>query len=85
MLLDKFPPMTGAASSNRVGVVDGGKDQHDALIRGAHCVTKVTLHDSGLPSSRFVGRGAVFCIRPRAASMISIFAALAMRGGTKSE
>jgi hypothetical protein len=28
MLLDKFPPMTGAASPNRVDVVDGGKDQH---------------------------------------------------------
>src|SRR5580765_6537784 len=28
MLLDNFPPMTGAASPNRVGVVDGGKDQH---------------------------------------------------------
>ena len=27
MLLNKFPPMTGAATSNRVGVVDGGKDQ----------------------------------------------------------
>ena len=28
MLLNKFPPMTGATTPNRVGVVDGGKDQH---------------------------------------------------------
>jgi hypothetical protein len=34
MLLDKFPPMTGAASPNRVGVVDGGKDQHGRAARG---------------------------------------------------
>src|ERR1700731_3758026 len=34
MLLNKFPPMTGAASPNRVGVVDGGKDQHGRAARG---------------------------------------------------
>ncbi len=34
MLLDNFPPMTGAASPNRVGVVDGGKDQHGRAARG---------------------------------------------------
>jgi hypothetical protein len=34
MLLDKFPPMTGAASPNRVDVVDGGKDQHGRAARG---------------------------------------------------
>jgi hypothetical protein len=34
MLLDKFPPMTGATSPNRVGVVDGGKDQHGRAARG---------------------------------------------------
>jgi hypothetical protein len=34
MLLDKFPPMTGATSPNRVGVVDGGKDQHGRASRG---------------------------------------------------
>src|SRR6201990_3429847 len=28
MLLDNFSPMTGTASPNRFGVVDGGKDQH---------------------------------------------------------
>ncbi len=28
MLPDKFPPMTWAASPNRIGVADGGKDQH---------------------------------------------------------
>jgi len=34
MLLNKFPPMTGAAAPNRVGVVDGGKDQHGRTARG---------------------------------------------------
>jgi len=34
MLLDNFPPMTGAASPNRVGVVDGGKDQYGRAARG---------------------------------------------------
>jgi hypothetical protein len=28
MLLDNFSPMTGATSPNRIGVVDGGKDQY---------------------------------------------------------
>jgi DNA replication protein DnaC len=34
MLLDKFRPMTRAASPNRVGVVDGGKNQHGRAARG---------------------------------------------------
>ena len=34
MLLDKFSPMTGAASPNRVGVADGGKNQHGRAARG---------------------------------------------------
>lgn len=34
MLLDKFPPMTGAASPNRVDVVNGWKDQHGRAARG---------------------------------------------------
>ena len=34
MLLDNFPPMTGAAPPNRFGVVDGGKDQHGRAARG---------------------------------------------------
>jgi hypothetical protein len=34
MLLNKFPPMTGATTPNRVGVVDGGKDQHGRAARG---------------------------------------------------
>jgi hypothetical protein len=34
MLLNKFPPMTWAAATNRVGVVDGGKDQHGRAARG---------------------------------------------------
>src|SRR5258708_33006396 len=34
MLLDKFSPMTGAASPNRIGVADGGKDQHGRAARG---------------------------------------------------
>src|ERR1700675_1351942 len=33
MLLDKFSPMTGAASPNRVGVVDGGTNQHGRTAR----------------------------------------------------
>src|SRR5260221_10276898 len=33
MLLDNFPLMTGATSPNRVGVVDGGKDQHGRAAR----------------------------------------------------
>src|ERR1700756_25006 len=34
MLLDNFSPMTGTASPNRFGVVDGGKDQHGRAARG---------------------------------------------------
>src|SRR6202048_1339525 len=33
MLLDNFPPMIGATSPNRVGVVDGGNDQHGRAAR----------------------------------------------------
>jgi hypothetical protein len=33
MLLENFSPMTGAASPNRVGVVDGEKDQHGRAAR----------------------------------------------------
>jgi len=35
MLPDKFPPMTGAVSPNRVGGADGGDDQHGCATRGA--------------------------------------------------
>jgi DNA replication protein DnaC len=34
MLLNKFSPMLGAASPNRVGVADGGKNQHGRAARG---------------------------------------------------
>jgi DNA replication protein DnaC len=34
MLLNKFSPMTVAASPNRIGVADGGKDQHGRAARG---------------------------------------------------
>src|SRR6202790_5320549 len=33
MLLDNFPPMIGATSPNRVGVVDGGNDQQGRAAR----------------------------------------------------
>src|SRR5689334_8691388 len=54
MLLDKFPPMTGATSPNRVGVVDGGKDQHGRRREVVLAVTeryrsamvKLTGHES---------------------------------------
>jgi DNA replication protein DnaC len=52
MLLDKFPPMTGAATSNRVGVVDGGKDQHGRAARGG------VGGDGALPVSQAGGEGA---------------------------
>ena len=35
MLPDKFPPMTRAASPNRVGGAHGGDDQHGCATRGA--------------------------------------------------
>src|SRR5262249_49939187 len=35
MLLNKFSPMIGAASPNRVGVADGGKNQHGRAARGS--------------------------------------------------
>jgi hypothetical protein len=34
MLLNKFSPITGTASPNRVGVADGGKNQHGRAARG---------------------------------------------------
>ena len=34
MLPDKFPPMSGRASPNRVGGADGGTDQHGRAARG---------------------------------------------------
>jgi hypothetical protein len=34
MLPDKFPPMSGLASPNRVGGADGGTDQHRRAARG---------------------------------------------------
>jgi DNA replication protein DnaC len=52
MLLDNFPPMTGAATSNRVGVVDGGKDQHGRAARGG------VGGDGALPVSQAGGEGA---------------------------
>src|SRR4029077_17577429 len=52
MLLDNFPPMTGAASPNRVGVVDGGKDQHGRAARGG------VGGDGALPVGQTGGEGA---------------------------
>src|SRR6478672_6458839 len=52
MLLDNFPPMTGAASPNRVGVVDGGKDQHGRAARGG------VGGDGALPVGETGGEGA---------------------------
>src|SRR6476620_9512425 len=52
MLLDKFPPMTGAASPNRVDVVDGGKDQHGRAARGG------VGGDGALPVGQTGGEGA---------------------------
>jgi hypothetical protein len=37
MLLDKFSPLTGRATPNRIGVADGGKDQHGRAARGGMC------------------------------------------------
>src|SRR6516165_1827952 len=34
MLLNKFSPIIGAASPNRIGVADGEKDQHGRAARG---------------------------------------------------
>ena len=36
MLLNKFSPIIGAASPNRIGVADGEKDQHGRNDRVAH-------------------------------------------------
>jgi DNA replication protein DnaC len=52
MLLNKFPPMTGAASPNRVGVVDGGKDQHGRAARGG------VGGGGALPAGQASGEGA---------------------------
>jgi DNA replication protein DnaC len=52
MLLNKFPPMTVAASSNRVDVVDGGKDQHGRAARG------VVGGGGALPGGQAGGEGA---------------------------
>jgi Integrase core domain len=52
MLLDKFPPMTGAASPNRVGVADGGKNQHGRAARGG------VGGDGALPVGQAGGEGA---------------------------
>src|ERR1700681_3181174 len=51
MLLDKFPPMTGATSPNRIGVVDGGKDQHGRAARGG------VGGDGALPVGQSNGEG----------------------------
>jgi Periplasmic binding protein len=51
LLLDKFPPMTGAASPNRVDVVDGGKDQHGRAARGGGG------GDGALPVGQAGGKG----------------------------
>jgi hypothetical protein len=52
MLPDNFPPMTGAASPNRVGVVDGGKDQYGRAARGG------VGGDGALPVGQTGGEGA---------------------------
>jgi hypothetical protein len=52
MLLDNFSPMTGAASPNRFGVVDGGKDQHGCAARGG------VGGDRALPDGETGGEGA---------------------------
>jgi DNA replication protein DnaC len=52
MLLNKFPPMTGAASPNLVGVADGWKDQHGRAARGG------VGGDEALPVGQADGQGA---------------------------
>ena len=52
MLLDNFSPMTGTASPNRFGVVDGGKDQHGRAARGR------VGGDGALPVGQTDGEGA---------------------------
>jgi hypothetical protein len=52
MLLDNFPPMTRAASPNRVGAVDGGKDQHGRAARSG------VGGDGTLPVGQTGGEGA---------------------------
>jgi hypothetical protein len=43
MLLDKFPPTAGAASPNRVGVVDGGRISMGARREVVSAVTERCL------------------------------------------
>ena len=52
MLLNNFSPVTGAAPPNRVGVVDGGKDQHGRAARGG------VGGDRALPVGQTGGEGA---------------------------
>src|SRR6202040_2992190 len=52
MLLDNFPPMTGAASPNRFGGLYGGKDQHGRAARGGFG------GDGALPVGQTGGEGA---------------------------
>jgi hypothetical protein len=52
MLLDNFPPMTEAASPNRVGFVDGGKNQFERAARGD------VSGDGALPIGQTGGEGA---------------------------
>ena len=60
MLLNKFPPMTGAASPNRVGVVDGGKDQHG---RAAPRWCRRWRSATGRPSGGRRGASSMSCAR----------------------
>src|SRR6266849_4113001 len=52
MLLNKFSPMTGAASPNRIGVADGGQDQHRRAARGG------VGGEGTLPVGQEIGKGA---------------------------
>src|SRR5580704_6053166 len=52
MLLDNFPPMTGAASPNRFGGLHGEKDQYGRAARGG------VGGDGALPVGQTGGEGA---------------------------
>src|SRR3954469_21033834 len=52
MLLNNFSPVTGVAPPNRVGVVNGGKDQHGRAARSG------VGGDGALPIGQAGGEGA---------------------------
>src|SRR5215469_4903110 len=52
MLLNNSPPVIGVATPNRIGVADGGKNQHASAARGGvGC-------DPALPVVESIGQGA---------------------------